>query len=65
MNTYKVDKNIKKGSGDFHSLRSRINFPHDFFGEKISDFRENPSESFSRQGRRPCPINEAERNGLF
>lgn len=65
MNAYKIDKNKKKGFGDFHNLRSRPNFPHGFFGEKISDFHENPSESFSRQGRRLCPINEAERNSLF
>lgn len=41
MNTYKITMISKKGSGDFHSLRSRINFPHGFFGEKNSDFREN------------------------
>ena len=58
-------KFIKNGFGDFHNLRSRPNFSDDFFGEKISDFCENPSESFSRQGRRLCPINAAERNGLF
>ena len=65
MNAYKIDKNKKKGFGDFHNLRSRPNFPHGFFGEKISDFRENLSESLSRQGRRLCPINEAERNVQF
>lgn len=65
MKTYNINKNKKKGFGDFHNLRSRQNFPHDFFGEKISDFHENPSESFSRQGRRLCPINVAKRNVLF
>lgn len=58
-------KFIKKGFGNFHNLRSRLNFPDDFFGEKISDFCENPSESVSRQGRRLCPINAVERNVQF
>ena len=57
--------NSKKGFGDFHNLRSRPNFPYDFFEEKISGFYENLLESLSRQGRRLCPINEAERNVLF
>lgn len=33
--------------------------------KKFSDFYKNPEEKLSRQGRKPCPINEAERNGLF
>ena len=65
MNDYKITMNSKKGFGDFTGLRSRKNFPHDFFGEKISDFHKNLSESLSCQGRRLCPINAAERNVQF
>ena len=56
---------IERGLGKFPQLRSRKKMFLMNFSEKNFDFRRKHEKHFSRQGRRLCPINEAERNGLF